>query len=177
LSLSQHSLQQQQQIVINDHESLNSSRSFSDQSFIISNPIPKFSTPSIRVTLTNDENEKNSTLNSILSNKTVNGTSHPNTTILFQERIRSAFRPFLKSVRFNPETSLIKPRIPSTNTLNSTQQQQIVPSFQQYLPISTQSSTKQTNSTAQKYSIIPTNSSLNINSIVQIVNLILHKTF
>jgi len=156
---------------------------------------PKVSTSSLRVNLTNDENEKNLSLKSNLTNKIVNHTVQTNTAILVDGRIRSAFRPFLKSVRFNPETFSIKPEAPPPNNeepINPTQkpQQQVVPYSQhnqkQYPTVSTtsvsyQPSTKQNNVVVPKSSydsISPTqikfdiakNSSLNINSLIQMVN-------
>lgn len=85
----------------------------SEQLFSITSP--HLSTSSFQVTLTNDENEKPSSFNSILTNKIPNQTIQPNTTILIQGKARSAFRPFLKSVRFNQDAVSTKSKISTTN--------------------------------------------------------------
>lgn len=134
----------------------------SEQLFTITNQ--ELPTSSFQVTLTNDENDKTSTLNSILTNKIVNQTIQPNTIISVQGKTRSAFRPFLKSVRFNQDTFSAKQQLPTTDIpkpVNPPQQQQISNTNVPY-----QSPPKRTNTTQPIYP------SLNMNSLVSIVNLI-----
>jgi hypothetical protein len=98
---------------------------------------PKSSNSLHRVTLTNDENERNLSLNSNLNNKAVNQTIQPITTTLVPSKVHSAFRPFLKSLHFNQETNSLKPRVPSIvdnrksfiPTLQQQPPRQVVPSI------------------------------------------------
>jgi hypothetical protein len=94
-------------------------------------PSPKKTPPSLQITLTSSENERNlstninlpniKTTSSRSSNETMNSQSkrslEPSANILVGGGSRSAFRPFHKSITINSQ-----PRIPPNNNLRSQQQ-------------------------------------------------------
>ena len=69
-------------------------------------PSLKTSTSSLQITLTNDENDRSLSFASNLSHQSIQA----NTTVSVQGANRSAFRPVIKSVRFNQQPGVIQPR-------------------------------------------------------------------
>ena len=132
--------QQQQQFAINHHQNSASSNAAARLSSI---PSAQPLNSSQKVTLTDDEKNKNLSLNTnpsyIVSssdpfaNETVSKENQPNTTFSVGDGIRSAFRPFHKSMHSNQQSLPIQAQVPlnvNENPYNSLQQQQIILYFQ-----------------------------------------------
>ena len=142
----QHELRHPQQISTIRSQSLPPSQSHllpSTQQKTISNqippiavvpPSPKRSLPSLQITLTGDENERNltskinvQTPSTKSSNEPMNSehkrSLEPSTTVLVGGGSRSAFRPFLKSTIINPQLRIplnnnIRRQLPTSQHLN-----------------------------------------------------------
>ena len=106
----------------------------------LSVPSLKTSVSSLQITLTNDENDRNSSIHSKLSDEIVKHATQSNTKASVENTNQSAFRPFLKTMQFKQQPIAIKPRVPS---IQQQHHQQIVPYsqfHQKSIPINAKSS-------------------------------------
>jgi hypothetical protein len=162
----------------------------------LSGPSLKTSNSSLQITLTNDENDRNLSNNSELSDEIVKHAVQSNTMISVENGSHGAFRPFIKPIQFKQQPIAIKPRVTSTiyrRTIYPIQQQQILPYSQFYqksvpsmatssvIKVSYRSSQTQKNIVVPEYSFdsmistpidfdVTMNSSANLKSLLQIVN-------
>ncbi len=165
----------------------------------LSVPSLKTSNSSLQITLTDDENERNSSINSKLSDEIVNHAVQSNTTVSVENANHGAFRPFLKPIQFKQQPIAIKPQATSTTyrrSLNPTLQQKLIVPYSQFYqksvpPVATSNVIRvsyrpiltQKNIVVPEYSYnsiistpidfnATTNPSANLNSLSQMVNII-----